>query len=81
MAKMVVEVITSERRRRHWARADKDRVVAAALQPGATTLGARRTFGGAFQPGVALEPTAVWEGDAVARLCRRVIACDRVVRR
>ncbi len=45
MAKAEVEVITSERRRRHWLRANKERVVAAALQPGATILGVARAFG------------------------------------
>jgi len=45
MAKAEVEVITSERRRRHWSRADKERVVAAALEPGATILGVARAFG------------------------------------
>ncbi|MGY3452170.1 IS66-like element accessory protein TnpA [Bradyrhizobium sp. USDA 4353] len=45
MAKAEVEVITSERRRRHWSRADKERIVAAALQPGATILGVARAFG------------------------------------
>ncbi|WP_410051271.1 transposase [Bradyrhizobium sp. SZCCHNR1011] len=45
MAKSEVEVITSERRRRHWSRADKERIVAAALQPGATILGVARAFG------------------------------------
>ena len=39
MAKAEVEVITLERRRRHWSRTDKERIVAAALQPGATILG------------------------------------------
>ncbi|WP_316159366.1 IS66-like element accessory protein TnpA [Bradyrhizobium sp. SZCCHNRI3042] len=45
MAKSEVEVITSERRRRHWSHAEKERVVAAALTPGATILGVARTFG------------------------------------
>jgi transposase len=45
MTKTEVEVITSEQRRRHWSRADKERVVAAALQPGATILGVARAFG------------------------------------
>jgi transposase len=45
MTKAEVEVITSEQRRRHWSRADKERVVAAALQPGATILGVARAFG------------------------------------
>jgi transposase len=46
MAKAEVEVITSEQRRRHWSRVDKERIVAAALQPGATILGVARAFGG-----------------------------------
>jgi transposase len=45
MAKSEVEVITSERRRRHWSQGEKERVVAAALEPGATILGVARTFG------------------------------------
>ncbi|WP_172889744.1 transposase [Bradyrhizobium sp. ORS 285] len=45
MASTEVEVITSERRRRHWSRAEKERIVAAALQPGATILGVARAFG------------------------------------
>ncbi|CCE07219.1 transposase [Bradyrhizobium sp. STM 3843] len=40
-----VEVITSERRRRHWSRVEKERIVAAALEPGATILGVAREFG------------------------------------
>jgi transposase len=42
MAKLEVEVITSEQRRRQ---AEKERVVAAALEPGATILGVARAFG------------------------------------
>jgi transposase len=45
MTKTQVEVITSERRRRHWSRAEKERIVAAALEPGATILGVAREFG------------------------------------
>jgi transposase len=45
MAKSEVEVITSEQRRRHWSRAEKERIVAAALEPGATMLGVARAFG------------------------------------
>jgi len=30
-----VEVITSVQRRRHWSRAEKERIVAAAMEPGA----------------------------------------------
>jgi transposase len=45
MTKAEVEVITSEQRRRHWSQAEKERVVAATLEPGATILGVARTFG------------------------------------
>jgi len=45
MAKTEVEVITSVQRRRHWSRAEKERVVAAALEPGVTALSVARAFG------------------------------------
>ena len=35
MTKTQVEVITSVQRRRHWSRAEKERIVAAAMEPGA----------------------------------------------
>jgi len=35
MTKAQVEVITSVQRRRHWSQAEKERIVAAALEPGA----------------------------------------------
>ena len=35
MTKAQVEVITSVERRRRWSRAEKERIVAAALEPGA----------------------------------------------
>ncbi|WP_316192619.1 MULTISPECIES: IS66-like element accessory protein TnpA [unclassified Bradyrhizobium] len=44
MTKAEVEVITSERRR-HWSRAEKERIVAAALEPRATILDVAREFG------------------------------------
>ncbi|CCD87929.1 protein of unknown function [Bradyrhizobium sp. ORS 285] len=69
MASTEVEVITSERRRRHWSRADKERVAAAALQPGTTILGVARALR-VHSPGVPLALAAVREGDA-AQLCRR----------
>lgn len=40
-----VEVITSVQRRRRWSQAEKERIVAAALEPGATILGVAREFG------------------------------------
>jgi transposase len=35
MTKTQVEVVTSVQRRRHWPRAEKERIVAAAMEPGA----------------------------------------------
>ena len=52
MTKTQVEVITSEQRRRHWSPAEKERVVAAALEPVATILGVAREFG--IHPGQVL---------------------------
>jgi transposase len=41
----VVEVITSVQRRRRWSRAEKERIVAAALEPGAVTSAVARAAG------------------------------------
>jgi transposase len=40
-----VEVITSVQRRRRWSRADKERIVAAALEPGAVASEVARAAG------------------------------------
>jgi len=40
-----VEVITSEQRRRRWSRTEKERIVAASLEPGATVMSVAREFG------------------------------------
>jgi transposase len=40
-----VEVITSVKRRRHWSRADKERIVAASLEPGANASAVARAAG------------------------------------
>src|SRR5579884_663247 len=45
MTKAQVEVITSVQRRRHWSRAEKERIVAAALEPGAVASEVARTAG------------------------------------
>ena len=45
MTKAQVEVITSEQRRRRWSRAEKERIVAASLEPGATVMAVAREFG------------------------------------
>jgi transposase len=45
MTKAQVEVITSEQRRRRWSRAEKERIVAASLESGATVMALAREFG------------------------------------
>jgi transposase len=45
MTKTQVEVITSVERRRRWSRAEKERIVAAALEPGAVASAVARAAG------------------------------------
>jgi transposase len=45
MTKTAVEVITSVQRRRSWSRAEKERIVAAALEPGAIASEVARAAG------------------------------------
>jgi transposase len=45
MTKAQVEVITSVQRRRRWSRAEKERIVAAALEPGAVASEVARAAG------------------------------------
>ena len=45
MTKTQVEVITSVQRRRRWSRAEKERIVAAAMEPGAVTSEVARAAG------------------------------------
>ena len=45
MTKGPVEVITSVQRRRHWSRAEKERIVAAAIEPGAVASEVARAAG------------------------------------
>ena len=45
MTKMQVEVIDSPRRRRRWSRAEKERIVAAAMAPGAVASVVAREAG------------------------------------
>jgi transposase len=45
MTKAQVEVITSVQRRRHWSRAEKERIVAAAMEPGAVASDVARAAG------------------------------------
>jgi transposase-like protein len=45
MTKTEVEVITSVERRRRWSRAEKERIVAAAIEPGAVASEVARAAG------------------------------------
>src|ERR1700674_30456 len=45
MTKTQVEVITSVQRRRSWSRAEKERIVAAAMEPGAVATEVARAAG------------------------------------
>ena len=56
-----VEVITSVQRRRRWSRAEKERMVAATMEPGE---GLRSCASGRdlFEPTVSLAPTALLNG-------------------
>jgi transposase len=45
MTKMQVKVITSAQRRRRWSRAEKERIVAAAMEPGAVASEIARAAG------------------------------------
>jgi transposase len=45
MTKTAVEVITSVQRRRQWPRAEKERIVAAAMEPGAVASEVARAAG------------------------------------
>ena len=45
MTKTQVEVITSVQRRRHWSGAEKERIVATAMEPGAVTSEVARAAG------------------------------------
>ena len=45
MTKEQVEVITSVQRRRHWSRAEKERIVTAAMEPGTVASDVARAAG------------------------------------
>ena len=45
MTKSALEVITSVQRRRRWSRAEKERIVAAAMEPGAVASEVARAAG------------------------------------
>ena len=58
MTKTQVEVITSVQRRRSWSRAEKERIVAAALEPGAVASEVARA-GDPCQPVISVASAAV----------------------
>jgi transposase-like protein len=45
MTKTQIEVITSVQRRQHWSQAEKERIVAAAMEPGALASEVARAAG------------------------------------
>jgi hypothetical protein len=57
MTKTRVEVITSVQRRRRWPRAEKERIVAAAMEPGAVASEVARSAG--IQPVVPMAARAL----------------------
>src|SRR5579862_6736891 len=59
MTKTQVEVITSVQRRRRWPRAEKERIVAAAMEPGAVASEVAR---GAGCAGVFAGGNCAWAG-------------------
>ena len=60
MTKTQVEVIDSARRRRRWSRAEKERIVAAAMEPGAVASAVAREAGNSSEPAVSLAPATAW---------------------
>jgi transposase len=58
MAKAQVEVITSVQRRRRWSAAEKERIVAAAIQPGAIASEIARAAGYPRQSAVSMVAAA-----------------------
>ena len=63
MTKTQVEVITSVQRRRRWSRAEKERIVAAALEPGVVASEVARSWD-------TCEPAIRWRQE----LCKRTPA-------
>jgi transposase len=58
MTKTQVEVITSVQRRRRWSRAEKERIVAAALEPGVVASEVARSRD-THEPAVPVAATAL----------------------
>jgi transposase-like protein len=50
------EMVTSVRQRRRWSRAEKERIVAAAMEPGAVASAVAREAGIQASPAVSLAP-------------------------
>jgi transposase len=73
MAKAQIEVITSVERRRQWSAAEKERLVAASLEPGASVLALAREAG--------LHPTQLykWRRQLCARQAAPGFAPVRII--
>jgi transposase-like protein len=69
MTKTQLEVITSAQRRRRRSKAEKERIVAAALEPGAVASEVARTAG--------IYPSQLSDGGSSSGLLRRARRCSR----
>ena len=54
-----IEVITSVQRRRRWSRSEKERIVAAAIEPGAVGVGGGARGRHSYEPVVSMATGAV----------------------
>src|SRR5215472_4346182 len=59
MTKTQAEIVTSVRQRRRWSRAEKERIVAAAMEPGAVASAVARGRN-TSEPAVSLAPAIAW---------------------
>src|SRR5262245_56531770 len=60
LTKMQTEIVTSVRPRRRWSRAEKERTVAAAMEPGAVASAVARGGRNTSEPAVSLAPAIAW---------------------
>ena len=72
MTKTQVEVITSVQRRRRWSRAEKERIVAAAIEPGAVASEVARAAGIHASQLFRWRQRALWPGASRSRYFRRL---------
>jgi hypothetical protein len=69
-----VEVITSVQRRRRWSRAEKERIVAAALEPGASASEVARAAGSALRSPMSSSARATTSPRRIAQRSRILCA-------